>query len=134
MGIAIRLAVLLLLFGVRYAWRPAPARGLAVQIPQTPTPCIDGASGHRLHVLANGAVQIDGVTAQLPATLKQLYANRAERVLFLTAEPATTMQTVATVIDIAAAQIDVIAIVPPSLAHATCWTVHQPARSRASTQ
>lgn len=129
MGIAIRLAVLLALLGVRYAWRPPSARGLAVQIPQVPSPCMDDGAGYRAHVLANGTVQIKGAhlaQAQFLPTLQQLYADRAERVLFLTADPGAAMQTVTGIIDIAAAQVDVIAIVPPSMSMATCMSVKPP--------
>jgi hypothetical protein len=55
-----------------------------------------------------------------------LYTDRAERVLFLSAEPAATMGTVTGIIAIAAAQIEVIAIVPPSMAAATCMSVKPP--------
>ena len=83
------------------------------------------------YVLSNGAVRINDTPiapAQLPATLKELYANRAERVLFRTAEPPASVQTVTEIIDIAATQIEVIAILPPTLALAICWTVHPPTR------
>lgn len=129
MGIAVRLAVTILLLGVRYSWRPGHSLGLAVQIPQTPAPCTNGSSGHRAHVLANGAIRINGIPvdqAQLSATIKELYASRAERLLFVSAEPAASMQAVTTFIDLAAAQIEVIAIVPPSLSMDTCMTVKPP--------
>jgi biopolymer transport protein ExbD len=128
-GLAVRLAVLFVLLGVRYAWRPPSARGLAVQIPQTPAFCLDNSAGHRAHVLANGGVRINGNSidpVQLPATLAVLYADRGERVLFLSAEPAAAMQSVTGIIDIAAAQVEVIAIVPPSMAMVTCMNVKPP--------
>jgi hypothetical protein len=92
---------------------------------------MDDGAGYRAHVLADGPVQIKGklhptALAQLPATLAVLYTDRAERVLFLSAEPAATMGTVTGIIAIAAAQIEVIAIVPPSVATATCMSVKPP--------
>lgn len=132
MGLTLRLLVLAALLAVSVAWRPAPSRGLAVQIPQVPEVCVDSVIYTRLRVRADGLVEVDARTqtlAQLPAALAALYAGRAERVLFLSAEPAATMQFVTKTIDIAAAQIEVIALVPPSLATATCLTVRPPARA-----
>lgn len=128
MGLTLRVLVLIGLLAVAIAWRPPVSRGLTIHYLESSGSC--GSAGRtRLHVLADGTVDLNGAAltlAELPDALTSLYFTSAERVLFVSADPAATMQTVTTVIDVAAPQAQVIGIVTPSLAAATCLILHRP--------
>jgi len=104
--------------------------GHAVQIavPGAPDACGDGRT-IVAHVLDDSHVKLNAETVDLPklaARLRGIYKARAERVLFLKAAPELPFQKVAEVIDIAKKQIEVVAIVTPSVEEQPCWLVRPP--------
>jgi len=100
-----------------------------IALPGAPGACTDS----RIivaHVLNDGHVKLNSETldvTNLAARLHEIYDVRAERVLFLQAAPELPFQKVAEVIDIAKKQIEVVAILTPSVEKQPCWLVRLPA-------
>jgi biopolymer transport protein ExbD len=106
------------------------ALGHTVQVAQAAT---EGACGDSritvAYVIDDRHVNLSSETLgieELAAHLREIYATKAERVLFLKAAHNVPFQSVAEVIGIAKQQIGVVAILTPSIEGQPCWVVHTP--------
>ena len=123
---------LFLILTLIFAATARTAKGLPVKIAYQAKDCGDG----RIviaHVLQNGGVRLnreDEIKVNALANrLHEIYANTAERVLFLKADPDVPFQSVAEIIDIAQSQVDFVGILTPAVEKepGLCLSIRVPA-------
>jgi biopolymer transport protein TolR len=106
--------------------------GQAVQIATPPGSAACEGDGRIVvaHVQKDSHVRLNSETVDLvglDARLREIYGSRAERVLFVRADSEVPFQKIAEVIDIAKRQIEVVAILTPSVEKQPCWKIRWPA-------
>lgn len=119
------------LFMVLIAVALIPSRGSTGQAVQIAAPGATCGDGRIIvaDVVDSGHVKLNLETVDvtnLAARLHEVYDVRAVRVLFIKAAPELPFQNVAEVIDIAKRQIEVVAILTPSVEGQPCWLIRPP--------
>jgi biopolymer transport protein TolR len=110
---------LFLLLSVIFAATALTSKGLLVKIAYRPKECYDDQRIVVAHVLQNGAVRLNLEEPikgnALAKRLHEIFATRAERVVFVKGDPDLRFQSVAEIIDIAQSQVDYVAILTPAV-------------------
>jgi biopolymer transport protein TolR len=80
--------------------------------------------------LANGNVSLNSEVemrrSELADRLNQIFRTRAERVVFIEADPDLPVSSVADVIDISRREVDLVAILTPAVESGYCLSMHPP--------
>ena len=84
-----------------------------------------------VRVLANGNVSFNGgelviQRRELADRLREIFKRRVERVLFVEGDPDLPLSNVADVIDISRKEVDLVAILTPTVKRGYCLSVHSP--------
>jgi len=118
--------VLILMPTVILVHRDKP-HGLPLQIAYQEKDCSDNNRLVVARVMTNGKVSLNNEVelrrSELADRLHQIFRSRAERVLFIEADPDLPVSSVAEVIDISQKQVDFVAILTPA-AGGTCLSIH----------
>ena len=83
-----------------------------------------------VRVLANGNVSFNGGELEIPRSelanrLQDVFRTRAERVIFVEAEPDLPISAVAEVIDISRSQVNLVVIVTPAVEAGHCLSIYR---------
>ncbi len=110
------------------------SRGLTVQIAYQDQRCSDDRRDTFVEVLENGDLRIldsgapqDVRRSELGQRLDEVFRTRAERLLFVKADPNLPFQSVAEVIDISTPHVSFIALLTPVVESGSCLTIRFPA-------
>jgi len=111
-----------------------PSRGLPVQIAYQDQRCYDDRRDTFLEVLENGDLRIldrgapqDVKRSELAQRLEEVFRTRAERLLFVKADPNLPFQSVAEVIDISKSHVNFVALLTPAVGSGPCLRMRFPA-------
>jgi biopolymer transport protein TolR len=119
--------VLILMPTVILVHRDKP-HGLPLQIAYQDKECFDNRRDVVAQVLANGNVSLNSEVpeirrSQLADRLNQIFRTRAERLIFIEADPDLPLSSVVEIIDISQSQVDFVAILTPA-AEGACRSMH----------